>query len=206
MKRGKLITLEGGEGVGKTTNLSFIQQFLQHQGLEVVVTREPGGVRIAEKIRELILEETELYPETELLLLFAGRVHHVRDLIVPSLNQGKWVVCDRFTDASYAYQGEGRGVPWQRIQYLESWLLAGLQPDLTLWLDAPVEAGLERAKARRDNNRFEAESLEFMQRVRRGYFLRCQQNPERIKRIDASRPLSQVQAEIAGHLQALLKP
>ncbi len=204
MKRGKFITLEGGEGVGKTTNLQYIQQFLLEQQIEVVVTREPGGVPVAEKLRSLIVEETSLYPEAELLLLFAGRVHHIQELILPSLNQGKWVICDRFTDASYAYQGEGRGIAWRRIEYLEDWLQKGLKPDLTLLLDAPVEAGLNRTRQRTDNNRFEKESLAFMQRVRRGYLLLSQLHPERIRRIDATRPLSQVQAQIGGILQELI--
>ncbi len=204
MKRGKFITLEGGEGVGKTTNLEYIRQFLLEHQIEVVVTREPGGVPIAEKLRSLIVEETSLYPEAELLLLFAGRVHHIRELILPSLHQGKWVICDRFTDASYAYQGEGRGIPWRRIEYLENWLQVGLKPDLTLLLDAPVEVGMTRARQRKDNNRFERESLAFMQRVRRAYLLLSQQYPERIRRIDATRPLSQVQAQIGGILQELV--
>ncbi len=155
MKRGCFLTLEGGEGVGKTTNLAFIADFLRGRGIEVVVTREPGGVPLAETLRELILNETGLLPEAELLLIFAGRVQHVRDKILPALERGQWVVSDRFVDASYAYQGGGRGLSWRRIEYLEDWLVAGCRPDLTFWFDAPVEVGLKRARARGDTNRFE---------------------------------------------------
>ncbi|GAB6067539.1 dTMP kinase [Methylothermus subterraneus] len=204
-KRGRFITLEGGEGVGKTTNLAYVRRFLEAWGIEVVTTREPGGVAVAERLRELLVGKEPWLPEAELLLLFAARFHHVRELILPALAQGKWVVSDRFTDASYAYQGGGRELPWQRIRYLEDWLLAGLKPDLTLLLDAPVEVGLARARARGETNRFEAETQAFMQRVRRAYLSLWQQEPDRIKRIDASQPLLQVQLEIAGHLKALVE-
>ncbi len=203
-KRGRFITLEGGEGVGKTTNLNYISAFLASRGIEVVTTREPGGVLEAEQLRTLLLEQSWL-PEAELLLFFAARLHHVRELILPALAGGRWVVSDRFTDASFAYQGGGRGLSWQRIQYLEDWLLEGLKPDLTLLLDAPVEVGLARAQARGKVNRFEAENLEFQKRVRRAYLSLWQQYPERIKRIDAARPLPEVQLEIAGHLRSLVE-
>lgn len=204
IKRGRFITLEGGEGGGKTTNLAYIRCFLEGFGIEVVTTREPGGVSVAEQLRTLILSEN-LLPEAELLLFFAGRLHHVRELILPALTQGKWVVSDRFTDASFAYQGGGRGIPWQRIQYLEDWLLLGLKPDLTLFLDVPVEVGLARAKARGESNRFEDETLAFMQRVRRAYLSLWQQYPDRIKRIDASQSLPKVQMEIASYLKMLVE-
>jgi dTMP kinase len=203
-RRGRFITLEGGEGVGKTTNLNYVCEFLKNRGIEVVATREPGGVPKAEQLRALLLGQSWL-PEAELLLFFAARLHHVRELILPALAAGKWVVSDRFTDASFAYQGGGRGLSWQRIQYLKDWLLEGLQPDLTLLLDAPVEVGLARAQARGKLNRFETENLEFQKRVRRAYCSLWQQQPERIKRIDAARPLSEVQLDIAGHLKALVE-
>ncbi len=204
-KRGRFITLEGGEGAGKTTNLAYIRCFLESFGIEVITTREPGGVPVAERLRELILSGDPWLPEAELLLFFAARLHHVRELILPALAQGKWVVSDRFTDASFAYQGGGRGLAWQRIQYLEDWLLEGIKPDLTLFLDAPVEVGLARAHTRGEINRFEAETREFMQRVRRAYRLLWKQYPDRIKRIDASQPLPKVQLEIAGYLRALVE-
>ncbi|MCX8049389.1 MAG: dTMP kinase [Methylohalobius sp.] len=203
-KRGRFITLEGGEGVGKTTNLEYIRAFLQERGIDVITTREPGGVPVAEQLRALILGE-KLVPEAELLLFFAARLHHLRELILPGLAQGKWVVSDRFTDASFAYQGGGRGVSWQRIRYLEDWLLAGTKPDLTLFLDAPVEIGLARVKARGESNRFEEETAAFMHNVRRAYRALWRQDPDRIKRIDASRPLPEVQLEISGYLKALVE-
>ncbi len=205
MRRGRFITLEGGEGVGKTTNLAYIRGFLEGLGIEVVTTREPGGVPVAERLRELIMSGDQLLPEAELLLFFAGRLHHVRELILPALTQGKWVVSDRFTDASFAYQGGGRGLAWQRIQYLEDWLLGGIKPDLTLFLDAPVEVGLARAQARGEVNRFEDETLAFMQSVRRAYRALWWQYPDRIKRIDASQPLPKVQLEIASYLKLLVE-
>ncbi|WP_022948764.1 dTMP kinase [Methylohalobius crimeensis] len=203
-RRGRFITLEGGEGVGKTTNLDSIRSFLEGVGIEVVTTREPGGVPIGERLRELIVTEKSLLPEAELLLLFAGRVHHVHELILPALAQGKWVVSDRFVDASFAYQGGGRGMPWQRIEYLEEWLLKECKPDLTLLLDAPVEVGLERARARGEVNRFEDEALAFMQRVRRTYLSLGQRYPDRIKRIDVTQSLPRVQREIMHYLQPLV--
>ncbi len=205
MKRGCFLTLEGGEGVGKTTNLTFIDDFLRRRGIEVVVTREPGGVPVAEKLRELILDETGLLPEAELLLIFAGRVHHVRDKILPALERGQWVVSDRFVDASYAYQGGGRGLSWRRIEYLEDWLVAGCRPDLTFLFDAPVEIGLGRARARGDTNRFEEETVAFLERVRQAYLERWRREPGRICRIDASRPLAEVQEAIAARLSRLVE-
>ncbi len=205
MKRGCFLTLEGGEGVGKTTNLAFIDDFLRRRGIEVVVTREPGGVPVAEKLRELILDETGLLPEAELLLIFAGRVHHVRDKILPALERGQWVVSDRFVDASYAYQGGGRGLSWRRIEYLEDWLVAGCRPDLTFLFDAPVEIGLGRARARGDINRFEEETVAFLERVRQAYLERWRREPGRICRIDASRPLAEVQEAIAARLSRLVE-
>ena len=205
MKRGCFLSLEGGEGVGKTTNLTFIADFLRRHGIEVVITREPGGVPLAETLRELILDEAGLQPEAELLLIFAGRVQHVRDKIFPTLERGQWVVCDRFVDASYAYQGGGRGVSRHRIEYLENWLVAGCRPDLTFLLDAPVEVGLRRARARGDTNRFEEETVAFLERVRQSYLERWRREPRRICRIDASRPLAEVQEAIAAKLSRLVE-
>lgn len=205
MKRGCFLTLEGGEGVGKTTNLAFIDDFLRHRGIDVVVTREPGGVPVAEKLRELVLDETGLLPEAELLLIFAGRVHHVRDKILPALERGRWVVSDRFVDASYAYQGGGRGLSWGRIEYLENWLVAGCRPDLTFLFDAPVEVGLRRARARGDTNRFEEETVAFLERVRQAYLERWRREPGRICRIDATRPLDEVRETIAAKLTRLVE-
>ena len=204
MTRGCFITLEGGEGVGKTTNLAFVRDCLHRHGIEVVVTREPGGVPVAEALRTLILNTEGLAAEAELLMIFAARIQHLRDLIEPALAAGRWVVCDRFVDASYAYQGGGRGLPWERIEYLDRWLVT-CHPDLTLLLDAPVEVGLARARARGDTNRFEAETLAFMERVRQAYLRRWREAPQRIRRIDATRPLAEVQRAIRAELARLLE-
>jgi len=171
----------------------------------VVVTREPGGVAAAERLRELVLEETGLHPETELLLMFAARVQHLRDKILPALQQGRWVVSDRFVDASYAYQGGGRGLSWERIEYLENWLVGDCRPDLTLLLDAPVEVGLLRARSRGAVNRFEEETEAFIERVRQAYLKRWRRDPGRIRKIDATLPLVQVQAAIAAELEILVR-
>ncbi len=204
MKRGCFITLEGGEGVGKTTNLGYIRGYLVSRGIEVVVTREPGGVPLAEKLRGFILAHRSLLPEAELLLMFAARVHHFKEKIAPALSEGKWVISDRFTDASYAYQGGGRGIAWQRIGYLEDWLLDGWRPDLTMLFDAPVEVGLARARSRGETNRFEDEERAFMERVRQAYLQRWREAPERIRKIDATLPLPRVQGQIARVLDSII--
>jgi dTMP kinase len=202
----KFITLEGGEGVGKTTNLEFIERCLAHRNIEFIRTREPGGTPSGEAIRNLLLGADGLEPETELLLVFAARAQHLKQVIRPALEAGIWVICDRFTDASYAYQGGGRGLDPAVIAFLENWVQEGLQPDLTLLLDTPVEIGLERARSRGQTDRFESEAPAFFSRVRQAYLERAERYPGRIKRIDASRTLAEVQADIARHLDALLIP
>jgi len=204
---GKLITLEGGEGVGKTTNLEMIAHYLRGQGKDVVVTREPGGTRLGEAIRSLLLNPETEPPadDAELLLMFAARAQHLDRVIRPALRAGRWVLSDRFTDASYAYQGGGRGIDRTRIQMLEEWVQGSLRPDLTLLLDAPPEVGLERARGRGAPDRFESEQIAFFQKVRREYLQLAVRFPERIKQVDATQPLAVVQSEIIGHLQCLLK-
>lgn len=198
MKRGKFITLEGGEGVGKTTNLRFIEHYLQQHDISVTVTREPGGTALAEKIRQLVLDtDSESIAETtELLLMFAARAQHIQHVIEPALAQGHWVLCDRFTDATYAYQGGGRNVSIATIALLEQLVQGDLRPDLTLLLDAPIEVGMERAQKRGTFDRFEAEKISFFTRVRDMYLARATQQPARIKVIQANQPLDNVQAEI----------
>ncbi len=207
MNPGKLITLEGGEGVGKTTNLEMIAHYLRGQGKDVVVTREPGGTRLGEAIRSLLLNPETEPPadDAELLLMFAARAQHLDRVIRPALRAGRWVLSDRFTDASYAYQGGGRGIDRTRIQMLEEWVQGSLRPDLTLLLDAPPEVGLERARGRGAPDRFESEQIAFFQKVRREYLQLAVRFPERIKQVDATQPLAVVQSEIIGHLQCLLK-
>jgi len=201
------ITLEGIEGVGKSTQTKFVANWLQTQGKEVVVTREPGGTPVAENIRGTLLQHWDeaIEPATELLLLFAGRVQHIAQIIKPSLARGQCVVCDRFTDASYAYQGYGRGLSLDWIQSLEREVQQGLTPDITFLLDAPVAIGSERAQARNQKaDRFEAEKQAFFEKVRQGYLTLAHQQPKRFRIIDASVSIEQVQMEMEKHLQALL--
>jgi dTMP kinase len=196
--RGKFITIEGTEGVGKTTNIQFIQDWLESKQLAYLCTREPGGTPLAEQIRELLLApREELVCDTaELLLMFAGRAQHLSQVIEPALGEGAWVLCDRFTDATYAYQGAGRGMGGGLISELELIVQGSLRPDLTLILDIPVELGLQRASERSDPDRFEQEQTEFFERVRNGYLEIARDDPDRCVVIDASRPLEQVQREL----------
>jgi len=207
MIRGKFITLEGGEGVGKTTNLTFIKELLQQHNIPVVVTREPGGTPLAEEIRNLLLDKDSeaVSEQAELLLMFAARAQHIKHVIEPALVQGNWVVCDRFTDATYAYQGGGRNMKVSAIEWLENMVQGPLRPDLTLLLDAPVEIGLARAKKRGDLDRFEAEKVTFFEHVRRAYLLQMELYPERIKLIKANQPLAEVQRAIADAIRILLR-
>lgn len=207
MIRGKFITLEGGEGVGKTTNLAFIKGYLQQHNIPVVVTREPGGTVLAEKIRHLLLDnDSETISEpAELLLIFAARAQHIKHVIEPALAQGAWVLCDRFTDATYAYQGGGRNMRVSTIEWLENLVQGSLRPDLTLLLDAPVEIGLERAQKRAAFDRFESEKISFFEQVRRAYLLQLELHPERIKLIKANQPLVDVQSALINVIHPLLR-
>lgn len=205
MRVGRFITLEGGEGAGKSVNLAFVRDWLTgHAEAEVLTTREPGGTPVGEDIRRLFLQQDGLVPEAELLLVFAARVQHLRDVIQPALARGEWVLCDRFTDASYAYQGGGRGLDAGRIAYLENWLQGGLRPDLTLLLDTPPELGKARANGRGEADRFDTETERFYENVRQAYLDRARNEPQRIKVVDASRPLREVQQAIATVLEQWL--
>tara|TARA_R110001599_G_scaffold62391_2_gene173726 strand:- start:1397 stop:2053 length:657 start_codon:yes stop_codon:yes gene_type:complete len=203
-KRGRFITLEGGEGVGKSTNVGFVAECLEAQGLEVVRTREPGGTVRGEAIRALLLDpvpQEPLHVDAELLLMFAARAQHLAEKILPALTRGAWVVCDRFTDATFAYQGGGRGIPKERIAVLENFVQQGLSPDLTLLLDMPKEAARQRLESRlRDRHeqldRFEQEQADFFQAVRDGYLARAEEAPERFAVIDAQYTLDKVQSQI----------
>ena len=204
--QGKFITVEGSEGVGKSSNLAFIEDYLRNAGITIVRTREPGGTPLGEAIRELLLDarQNAMCDDTELLLMFAARAQHLAEVIRPALAAGQWVLCDRFTDATYAYQGGGRGVSMERIRVLEDWVQGELRPDHTLLLDMPVAAGLERAGARSEPDRFEQEQHAFFERVREAYLARAQAEPGRIHVIDASPALDKVQAHIATVLQQIL--
>jgi len=200
---GKFITLEGGEGVGKSTQLKVVQATLQQAGLNVVMTREPGGTPRAEQIRQLLLaRDTEpMPPSCELLLMFAARATHLHNVIKPALQRGEWVVCDRFTDASYAYQGYGRGLPLEDIRELEHMVHGDIQPDMTLLLDAPAQLGMQRARQRsatgeQETDRFETEQLAFFERVRLGYNIRAGEHASRFRIIDASQSLEAVSNSI----------
>jgi dTMP kinase len=207
--RGRFLTVEGIEGVGKTTQIGRISKMLAERGIKHVVTREPGGTPLAEEIRNLVLKSREeaLSDAAELLLMFAARSVHLRNLIEPSLSLGRWVLCDRFTDATYAYQGAGRGLEESSIRDLET-LVQGLRrPDLTLLLDVPVQVGLQRARERNTaacigpaEDRFEAQRQEFFERVRAAYLARAAAEPERIAVIDARPPVDEVTGQIAAVL------
>ena len=200
------ITLEGSEGVGKTSNLEFIKSLLDKAGIEYIKTREPGGTPLGEALRQTLLGEDfkGMSDDTELMLMFAARAEHVAQVIRPALERGQWVLCDRFTDSTYAYQGGGRQLDMDRIAGLEQWVLGDLRPDLTLLLDAPVEIGRERAGKRSEPDRFEQERDAFFNRVRDTYLDRAKQDPGRVKVIDASLDLPAVQSQIAEVFSGLL--
>jgi dTMP kinase len=197
--RGRFITVEGVEGAGKSSNLEFIQHLLETSGKEVLYTREPGGTPLGEEVRNLLLghRHTGMADDTELLLMFAARAENLEQKIRPALDAGIWVLCDRFTDASYAYQGGGRGIDMQRIAALEQWTQGELRPDLTILLDLPVEVGLERAGNRSEPDRFEKEQVRFFEAVRQAYLQIAWDQAQRVKVVDASSPLYEVQARIA---------
>ncbi|ERH53856.1 dTMP kinase [Pseudomonas sp. MDMC216] len=204
---GLFITLEGPEGAGKSTNREYLAERLREQGIDVVLTREPGGTPLAERIRELLLDPSDepMAADTELLLVFAARAQHLQQVIRPALAKGSVVLCDRFTDATYAYQGGGRGLSIERIAQLEQFVQGELRPDLTLIFDLPVEIGLARAAARGRLDRFEQEGRGFFEAVRQAYLQRAKQAPQRYRVLDAGQTLAQVQADIDALLPSLLE-
>lgn len=204
--RGQFITVEGVEGVGKTTNIQFIAEQLTTAGADIVLTREPGGTPLAESIRDVLLQTREepVAENTELLLMFAARAQHIVQVIEPALARGQWVICDRFTDATFAYQGAGRGVAMSKIADLEQWVQGALRPDYTLLLDAPVDVGLARAKKRAALDRFEQEKKQFFLRVRQGYLDLAQANQQRYRIIDASQSLDDVQTQLKRVLTEMI--
>lgn len=206
MQRGRFLTIEGTEGVGKSTNLAFVADWLRARDIEVIITREPGGTPMAEEVRALLLSKREeAVDETaELLLVFAARAQHLAGVIKPALARGAWILSDRFTDATYAYQGGGRGLSKSTIEQLEQLVQADLRPDLTLILDIDVELGLNRARQRGELDRFESETIGFFERVRAAYRQRAGTAPDRYAVIDASKTLPEVQAEIATVLSRLI--
>lgn len=206
MQRGKFITLEGGEGAGKSTNAAWLADYLRTHGKETVVTREPGGTEVSEAIREVLLspELPAMHADTELLLMFAARNEHLQKKILPALEQGAWVICDRFTDATYAYQGYGRHISLQRIAELEQWVQGDLRPDYVILFDLDVATGMSRAQARGRADRFEQEQAEFFERIRQGYLERAQQTPAKYPIVDAAQPLEQVRMQLQQVIERIL--
>jgi len=203
----KFISIEGIEGAGKSTQLAFIQRYLSDNDKQLTVTREPGGTDLGEQIRSLLLTPTKtgMAVDTELLLMFSARAEHIAQVINPALSAGSWVLSDRFTDATFAYQGGGRGIDQQRIAELAQWTLNGLEPDLTLLFDLPVELGQQRVLSRNQGvDRFEQEKVDFFEKVRQCYLQRAQQDPQRIKIIDASQSIADIELQITRILQPLL--
>lgn len=197
---GRFISFEGGEGVGKTTQIARLAAFLQQRGIEVVVTREPGGTPVGEAIRKVLLDKTlpAMHSDTELLLMYAARAEHIHQLIRPALERGQWVLSDRFADASHVYQGAGRGIDEARIDALDAWVLEDFEPDRTILFDMPVAQGMARVRSRGNTDRFEEEKQAFFERVRQGYLRRAEQFPERFVVIDASREIDEVTAKLVG--------
>lgn len=198
--RGLFITMEGGEGVGKSTNLAFLERLLTDQGVEVVVTREPGGTLLGEEIRELLLQvrSETVSAEAELLLIFAARAQHIYEVIEPALASGKTVLSDRFTDATYAYQCGGRRLDQQAVEQLEQLVQGDLRPDYTVLLDAPIEVGMVRARDRGELDRIEQETMAFFERVRQAYLQQAKRHSDRYRIIDAAKPLGEVQTSLVN--------
>jgi len=204
-RQGLFLTVEGGEGVGKSTNIPFMEHWLRERKIPFLLTREPGGTPLAEDIRALLLDSRResMAINTELLLIFAARAQHIEESIKPALARGEWVICDRFTDATYAYQGGGRGMPDKIIAALERLVQNELRPDLTILLDSPVDVGMARAGERSEPDRFEREERNFFERVRHTYLERARGEPERFRIVDTDRPLEEIAADLAAILSRL---
>lgn len=204
--QGKFITVEGIDGAGKTTQLAWLAEILQRHGITFIVTREPGGTALGEQLRQLLLDKTiSMHAETEALLMFAARREHLDKVILPALAAGQWVISDRFTDASFAYQGGGRELENGKLVTLEQWVQGDLQPDLTLYFDVSVELAQQRIKQIKHVDRFEQEQFDFFQRVRQAYLQRTKLHPQRIRKIDGSLSLEAVKIAVEQALQPLLK-
>ena len=204
--KGLFITFEGVEGAGKTTNISYIATQIRNAGHQILLTREPGGTTIGEAIREILIstELPEMHHQTELLLMFAARSEHMHRKIIPALEQGIWVLCDRFTDASYAYQGAGRGIDQEKIQILESMVQGPLRPDITFLFDLEANIGLSRAQSRGETDRFEQQHIDFFNRVRSQYLLMAEAEPERFRLIEAQHDIKTVQQQISHELESII--
>lgn len=207
MAKAKFITIEGIEGAGKSTIIQSIEEFLDEKNIPFIITREPGGTPVAERLRHILLTpgDENITEITELLLMFAARAQNINNVIKPALAKGQWVICDRFTDASFAYQGAGRGMSLEKIEQLQQWVQGDFRPDRILLLDVPVELGLARARRRSAPDRFEAEQMQFFQRVRQAYLERAQQYPDLYRRIDATHDLEQVKQHMLTALAELIE-
>lgn len=204
MNQAKFITFEGVDGAGKSTHLQWFADTLRQHGLEVLVTREPGGTPLGERLREILLNQP-MHVETEVLLMFAARLEHIEQVIKPALQRGTWVVSDRFSDASFAYQGGGRGVALSKLEQLERWVHEDLQPDLTLLFDIPIEVARQRLSNNATLDRFEQEQGSFFERVRQAYLERCKKHPRRFALIDAAQTPEEVKADLGKVIQALIE-
>ena len=206
MQKSLFITLEGVEGAGKSSLMGYVAELFSEAGRDVVLTREPGGTKTGEQIRNILLDSNNigLTNDTELLLMFAARAQHIEEIITPALSSGKVVICDRFTDASYAYQGGGRGIEQDRIKHLEDWVQQGLKPDLTLLFDLDVKIGLQRAGKRSDADRFELEELSFFERIRSCYLDMAEKESGRFRTIDSSQSFDNVKQQIQDILKTYL--
>ena len=206
MKLGRFITFEGIDGAGKSTHLAWAAHFLRGRGVGVIATREPGGTILGEQLRQILLAgDQRIGAETETLMMFTARRQHLEDVILPALQRGDWVLCDRFTDASFAYQGGGRGVAKDKLEVLERWVHPDLQPDLTLLFDVSAELGQSRVVGTKSLDRFEREGVEFFSRVRNAYLERLRQWPNRMVRVDANKPIADIQREIEQRLLTIWK-
>lgn len=204
--QGKFITVEGIDGAGKSTQLAWVADFVRARNRKVVMTREPGGTPLGEKLRGLLLDKDQrMHLETEALLMFAARREHIDKVIAPALARGEWVLCDRFTDATFAYQGGGRGADWQRLRTLEQWVQGPLQPDLTLLFDVSPEVGRQRASSIKVPDRFEQERDDFFARVREGYLRRAREDAKRVRVVDASRTVIEIQRELTQIMESLCR-
>ena len=199
----KFITFEGIDGAGKSTHIAFVSKYLQDRGIDLVSSREPGGTQLGEKLRELVLHET-MHLETEALLMFASRREHIAQVIAPALARGAWVISDRFTDASFAYQGGGRGMDLAKLDALEQWVHPHLQPDLTLLFDVPLDVARARLDATRTLDKFEQEKTDFFAATRNEYLRRAAQFPQRFRLVDSTRTIAEIEVEITGILDDLL--
>lgn len=203
IRNNKFITFEGIDGAGKSTHIAFVSKYLQDRGIDLVSSREPGGTQLGEKLRELVLHET-MHLETEALLMFASRREHIAQVIAPALARGAWVISDRFTDASFAYQGGGRGMDLAKLDALEQWVHPHLQPDLTLLFDVPLEVARARLDATRSLDKFEQEKTDFFAATRNEYLRRAAQFPQRFRLVDSTRTIAEIEVEITAILDQLL--